>query len=99
LFNDSVNSVRHYNVLCKHCVFVAAYTVQFLVDVVSINKQILSNTLIYFNNFMELRFLPASILRIYVTWQDTNVRLPDDDIEMSKHVGVYRDKLLWYIWL
>jgi len=34
-------------------------------------------------------FLPASILRIYVTWQGTNVKLPDDDIEMSKHVGVY----------
>jgi len=33
--------------------------------------------------------LTASILRIYVTWQGTNVKLPDDDIEMSKHVEVY----------
>jgi len=33
--------------------------------------------------------LTASILRIYVTWQGTNVKLPDDDTEMSKHVGVY----------
>jgi hypothetical protein len=30
----------------------------------------------------------ASILRIYVTWQGTCVKLPDDDTEMSKHVGV-----------
>jgi len=33
--------------------------------------------------------LTASVLRIYVTWQGTNVKLPDDDTEMSKHVGVY----------
>jgi hypothetical protein len=33
--------------------------------------------------------LTASILTIYVTWQGTNVKLPDDDREMSKHVGVY----------
>jgi len=33
--------------------------------------------------------LTASILGIYVTWQVTNVKLPDDDIEMSKHVAVY----------
>jgi hypothetical protein len=33
--------------------------------------------------------LTASILRIYVTWQGTNVKLLDDDIEMSKHVGVF----------
>jgi hypothetical protein len=33
--------------------------------------------------------LTASILRIYVTWQVTNVKPPEDDIEMSKHVGVY----------
>jgi len=32
--------------------------------------------------------LPASVLRIYVTWQDTNVKLPEDDMEMSKHVGI-----------
>jgi len=32
--------------------------------------------------------LTASILRIYVTWQDTNVKLPDVDTEMLKHVGV-----------
>jgi len=31
--------------------------------------------------------LTASILKIYVTWQGTNVKLPDDDIEMLKHVG------------
>jgi hypothetical protein len=36
--------------------------------------------------------LTASILRIYVTWQGTNVKLPDEDIEMSKHVGVYKYK-------
>jgi hypothetical protein len=33
--------------------------------------------------------LTASILRIEVTWQGTNVKLPEDDIEISKHVGVY----------
>jgi hypothetical protein len=33
--------------------------------------------------------LTASILRIYVTCHGTNVKLPDDDTEMSKHVGVY----------
>ena len=33
--------------------------------------------------------LTASILRIHVTWQGTNVKLSDDDTEMSKHVGVY----------
>jgi hypothetical protein len=33
--------------------------------------------------------LTASILRVYVTWQGTNLKLPDDDTEMSKHVGVY----------
>ena len=33
--------------------------------------------------------LTGSNLRIYVTWQGTNVKLPDDDTEMSKHVGVY----------
>jgi len=33
--------------------------------------------------------LTASILIIYVTCLGTNVKLPDDDIEMSKHVGVY----------
>jgi len=26
---------------------------------------------------------------MYVTWQGTNVKLPHDDTEMSKHVGVY----------
>jgi hypothetical protein len=33
--------------------------------------------------------LTASILIVYVTWQVTKVKLPDDDIEMSKHVGIY----------
>jgi len=33
--------------------------------------------------------LTASILKMYITWQDTIVKVPDDDIEMSKHVGVY----------
>jgi len=28
--------------------------------------------------------LTSSITRIYVTWQGTNVKLPDDDKEMSK---------------
>jgi hypothetical protein len=32
--------------------------------------------------------LTASILKIYVTWQGTNVILPDDDTEMAKHVAV-----------
>jgi hypothetical protein len=30
----------------------------------------------------------ASVLIIYVIWQHTNVKLPDDDIEMLKHAGV-----------
>jgi hypothetical protein len=29
------------------------------------------------------------MLRIYVTWQGTNIKLPDDDMEVSKHVAVY----------
>jgi hypothetical protein len=33
--------------------------------------------------------LTDSILRIYGTWQGTNVKLPDDDTEILKHVGVY----------
>jgi hypothetical protein len=33
--------------------------------------------------------LTASILSIYVTWQGANVKLPDDDIEMSKHIALY----------
>jgi len=32
--------------------------------------------------------LTVSILRIYVTWRGTNVNIPDDDKEMSKHVRV-----------
>jgi len=35
-------------------------------------------------------------LKIYVTWQGTNVKLPGDDKEMSKHVGVHKKILLWY---
>jgi len=33
--------------------------------------------------------LTGPILKVYVTWQGTIVKLPDDDIEISKHVGVY----------
>jgi len=33
--------------------------------------------------------LTASILRIYVTWQVPNVKLPDDETEMPKHVEEY----------
>ena len=33
--------------------------------------------------------LAASILRIHVTWQGINEKLPDDDTEMLKHVAVY----------
>ena len=33
--------------------------------------------------------LTASILRIYVTRQGTNVKLPYDGREMLKHVAVY----------
>ena len=29
-------------------------------------------------------------LKIYVTWQGINVKMPDDDKEMSKHVAVYK---------
>jgi hypothetical protein len=36
--------------------------------------------------------LTASILRVYLTWRGTNVKLPDDDTEMSKHVGIYITK-------
>jgi hypothetical protein len=32
--------------------------------------------------------LTASILTIYVTQQGTNVKLPDDGVEMSKYVAV-----------
>ena len=43
--------------------------------------------------------LPSSVLRNYVTWQGTNIELPDYDIEMSKNVGVYiiyRDNVVIY---
>ena len=33
--------------------------------------------------------LTASILKIYVTWHGTNVKLLEDDMETSKHVGIY----------
>ena len=33
--------------------------------------------------------LTASILKIYVPWQGTILKLPHDDIEISKYVGVY----------
>jgi len=33
--------------------------------------------------------LTALILRIYLHYQGTNVKLPDDDTEMSKNVEVY----------
>jgi hypothetical protein len=33
--------------------------------------------------------LTAPILRIHVAQQVTNIKLPDDDTEMSKHVAVY----------
>jgi len=29
------------------------------------------------------------IIIIYITLQGTNLKLPDDDLEMSEHVGVY----------
>jgi hypothetical protein len=32
--------------------------------------------------------LTASISRIYVTWQDTDVKFYDDDIEMLKHAAI-----------
>jgi len=38
---------------------------------------------------IETIILTASILRIYVTWQGTNVKLPEDDMEMSKHASLY----------
>jgi len=38
---------------------------------------------------IKTTILSASILRIYVTWQGTNGKLPEDDMEMSKHVGIY----------
>jgi len=31
----------------------------------------------------------ASVLRTFVTWQGKNVKFPDDDVEMSKHLAVY----------
>jgi len=31
----------------------------------------------------------ASMWRIYITWQGIHVKLPEDDTEMLKHVGVY----------
>jgi len=44
--------------------------------------------------------LTASILRIYVTRQGTNVKLPYDDRKMLKHVGVlYKKILLQHMWL
>jgi hypothetical protein len=43
----------------------------------------------------------ASILRICVTWQGTNVKIAYNDTEMSKHVAVYiiykKDTTVMYI--
>ena len=33
--------------------------------------------------------LTASIIKIHLTYRGSNEKLPEDDIEMSKHVGVY----------
>jgi hypothetical protein len=33
--------------------------------------------------------LTTLALRIYIIWQGTNVKTPDEDIEMSKHVQEY----------
>jgi hypothetical protein len=33
--------------------------------------------------------LTASILTMHVTWQGKNIKFPDDETEMSKHVAVY----------
>jgi len=42
-----------------------------------------------FNFFFGSVILTALILRTYVTWRDTKIsKLPEDDTEMSKHVGV-----------
>jgi len=43
--------------------------------------------------------LTASILRIYVSWQVTNVKLPYNDIEMSKYVGVYYTYIYIYVYI
>jgi len=43
--------------------------------------------------------LTSPVLRIFVTYQCTNVEFPDDDIEMSKHIAVYiiqRDAVVIY---
>jgi hypothetical protein len=46
--------------------------------------------------------LAASILGIYVTWQGSNFKLLEDDIEMSKHVGLYiiqKETVVIYIYI
>jgi hypothetical protein len=46
--------------------------------------------LMHFNLVVyETVILTASICKVYVTWRGTNVKLPEEDTEMSKHVGVY----------
>jgi len=48
---------------------------------------------------MELWVLTASILRIYITWERTIIKLPDVDIGMSKHVAVcivYKNTIVEY---
>jgi len=37
--------------------------------------------------------LTASVLRIFISWQGTNIKLPHNDMEESKHVAVYIIKL------
>jgi len=45
----------------------------------------------YFNilTTMSTCNFKSSNLRIYVTQHGTDVELPDDDMKMSKHVGVW----------
>ena len=46
--------------------------------------------------------LAASILGIYVTWQGSNFKLLEDDIQMSKHVGLYiiqKETVVIYIYI
>ena len=52
--------------------------------------------------FYGIVILTASILRTYVTWQGTNIKLRDNDIDMSNHVEeyiIYMDTLVIYIYI
>jgi hypothetical protein len=70
-------STRDY--ICSHKYTLLAQEIVTSNRIYFITEQQLNNILIYFKKFYGIVILTASILRIYVTQQGTNVNLPDND--------------------